>query len=128
MEDVYDWVESLGVIESNIQQELVLLKAQGPTEWGHFLDAVNKKMVRYIKKHGLQKPLIVREIHSSKYNILVGGSRYLTLLKLKQTKVSCVVITKNIYEDKYRIKSYKKLLKISGTKQFIYKNDKIKLN
>lgn len=78
-----------------------------------------------IKKHGLQKPLIVREIHSSKYNILVGGSRYLVLLKLKQTKVPCVVITKNTYEDKYRIKSYKELLKIIKTKEFIYKNGAI---
>ena len=75
-----------------------------------------------IKKHGLQKPLIVKEIHSSKYTILVGGSRYLILLKLKQTKVPCIVITKNTYEDKYRIKSYKELLKITKTKKFTYKN------
>ena len=89
-----------------------------------FYNAIYKN----IKRYGLQKPLIVKEIHSSRYDILVGGSRYLTLLKLKQTKVPCIVITKNTYKDKYRIKSYKKLLKISGTKQFIYKNDKIKLN
>ena len=72
MEDVYDWVESLGVIESNIQQELVLLKAQGPTEWGHFLDAVNKKMVRYIKKHGLPNDKKSRKNHEDYKDATIG--------------------------------------------------------
>ncbi len=78
-----------------------------------------------IKKHGLRKPLIVKEINPSRYDILVGGSRYLALLKLKQNKVPCIVITKNIYNDKYRIKSYKKLLEITKTEEFIYKDGAI---
>ena len=55
MEDITQWVESLGVIESNIQAELVMMKAYGPTRWGDFLGALNKKMQWHAEKYGIPR-------------------------------------------------------------------------
>jgi len=76
-----------------------------------------------IKKQGLNKPLVVRDYRINKYEILLGGSRYLALIKLKKKTAPCILITTKKLNNKYKIKSYQELLKITKTKKFIYKNE-----
>ena len=45
-----------------------------------YIDDVYKS----IKVQGLNKPLVVRDYKINKYEILLGGSRYLALIKLKR--------------------------------------------
>ena len=95
----------------------------------------NNNNIRYIdyvyesiKKYGLNKPLVVRDYRINKYEILLGGSRYLALIKLKRKTAPCILITNKKLSKKYKIKSYKKLLKLTKTKQFIYKNGTLRHN
>ena len=92
----------------------------------------NNNNIRYIdyvyesiKKYGLNKPLVVRDYRINKYEILLGGSRYLALIKLKKKTAPCILITTKKLNNKYKIKSYQELLKITKTKEFIYKNGTI---
>jgi len=81
-----------------------------------------------IKKQGLNKPLVVRDYRINKYEILLGGSRYLALIKLKEKTAPCILITTKKLNNKYKIKSYQELLKITKSKEFIYKNGILRYN
>ena len=51
-----------------------------------YIDDVYKS----IKVQGLNKPLVVRDYKINKYEILLGGSRYLALIKLVEFKLAII--------------------------------------
>ena len=78
------------------------------------------RVYKDIKEKGLKRPLIVEELPKNKFKILWGNLRFLSFIKLKQSKIPCVIITKKIHKDMYKINSHKELLKICKVDEFSY--------
>mgnify|MGYP001275961959 FL=1 len=78
------------------------------------------RVYKDIKEKGLKRPLIVEELPKNKFKILWGNLRFLSFIKLKQDKIPCVIITKKIHKDMYKINSHKELLKICKVDEFSY--------
>ncbi len=78
------------------------------------------RVYKDIKEKGLKRPLIVEELPKNKFKILWGNLRFLSFIKLKQSKIPCVIITKKTHKDMYKISSHRELLKICKVDEFSY--------
>ena len=85
-----------------------------------FIEYITKN----IKENGLKRPLVVKRINN-KFEILLGGTRYWALKKLKYKKVPCVLISDKKETEYTRIKSYDELIKFANVKKLTYINGNI---
>ena len=81
-------------------------------------------VIKSIKEEGLKRPLIVKRVNN-KFEILLGGTRYLALKKLKYKKIPCVLISDKKEPEYVRIKSYNELIKFAKVKKLTYINGNI---
>ena len=61
-------------------------------------------VIKSIKEEGLKRPLIVKRVNN-KFEILLGGTRYLALKKLKYKKIPCILFSDEKETEYVRIKS-----------------------
>jgi len=81
-------------------------------------------VIKSIKEEGLKRPLIVKRVNN-KFEILLGGTRYLALKKLKYKKIPCILFSDEKETEYVRIKSYNELIKFAKVKKLTYINGNI---